>query len=110
LLGLEWRVFGKEHVCYFTPASLSRAVLRAGFLKINVRTRNIDPNELKRVLSNRFSGNPAGSSANGFDCKGNEELRIQLQQRPALRIAKNSVNLILGTTGMGDTICASAVR
>jgi 2-polyprenyl-3-methyl-5-hydroxy-6-metoxy-1,4-benzoquinol methylase/glycosyltransferase involved in cell wall biosynthesis len=110
LLGLEWRVFGKEHVCYFTPASLSRAVLRAGFLKINVRTRNIDPNELKRVLSNRFSGNPAGSSANGFDCKGNEELRIQLQQRPALRIAKNSVNLILGTTAMGDTICASAVR
>jgi 2-polyprenyl-3-methyl-5-hydroxy-6-metoxy-1,4-benzoquinol methylase/glycosyltransferase involved in cell wall biosynthesis len=110
LLGLEWRVFGKEHVCYFTPASLSRAILRAGFLKINVRTRNIDPNELKRVLAARFSGNPTGSSANGFDAKGNEELRIQLQQRPALRIAKNSANLILGMTGTGDTICASAVR
>jgi 2-polyprenyl-3-methyl-5-hydroxy-6-metoxy-1,4-benzoquinol methylase len=110
LVGFEWRVFGKEHVCYFTPASLSRAVRRAGFMKVRIRTRNIDPNELKRVLAARFSGNPTGSSANGFDAKGNEELRIKLQQRPALRIAKNSVNLILGMTGTGDTICASAVR
>jgi 2-polyprenyl-3-methyl-5-hydroxy-6-metoxy-1,4-benzoquinol methylase/glycosyltransferase involved in cell wall biosynthesis len=110
LLGLEWRVFGKEHVCYFTPASLSRALRQAGFMAIRARTRNIDPNELKRVLTARVSGNLASSSANGFDSKATEGLRIKLQQRPALRIAKNSVNLFLGITGMGDTICASAVR
>ncbi|HWN99000.1 MAG TPA: class I SAM-dependent methyltransferase [Blastocatellia bacterium] len=105
LLGSKWRVIGKEHVCYFTPATLARAIREAGFLKVVCRTRNIDPNEIKRA----FSRNPI-EVGTGFQTATTEALRHQLETRPALRFAKSAVNFVLRTTGTGDTIVARAER
>jgi SAM-dependent methyltransferase/glycosyltransferase involved in cell wall biosynthesis len=105
LLGLDWRVFGKEHVCYFTPHALGRLASNAGFSRVKIRTRNIDPYELRRVLRGGL-GAPNG----GFDAARTEELRERLGKPGVLRFAKLLTNVFLSTTSLGDTICMSANR
>ncbi|MEK6303082.1 MAG: class I SAM-dependent methyltransferase [Acidobacteriota bacterium] len=105
LLGSKWRVIGKEHICYFTPASLAGAIREAGFRKVAVKTRNIDPNEIKKA----FSRNPVEVGI-GFQTATTEALRHQLETRPALKLAKSAANVVLRTTGTGDTIVARAER
>lgn len=105
VLGSKWRVIGKEHICYFTPGSLARAIREAGFHRVAVRTRNIDPNEIRKA----FTRKPF-EAGTGFQVGTTEELRRQLETRPALRLAKNLANLILGATGTGDTIVVRAEK
>jgi 2-polyprenyl-3-methyl-5-hydroxy-6-metoxy-1,4-benzoquinol methylase len=105
LLSSKWRVIGKEHICYFTPVSLARTIHAAGFPKAAIATRNIDPNEIKKA----FSRNPVEAGA-GFQTATTEELRHQIETRPALRLAKSAANVVLRTTGTGDTIVVRAER
>lgn len=105
LLGSRWRVIGKEHVCYFSPQSLSRAARAAGFQRVAVATRNIDPNELMKAFNRR----PA-EAATGFQACQTEQLRHQLETRRSLKLAKSAANLILGATGTGDTIVMKAEK
>jgi 2-polyprenyl-3-methyl-5-hydroxy-6-metoxy-1,4-benzoquinol methylase len=105
LLGSKWRVIGKEHLCYFTRGSLARAIRGAGFHRVAIRTRNIDPNEIRKA----FTRKPV-EAGTGFQVATTEELRRQLETRPALALAKNLANLILGATGTGDTIVVRAER
>jgi 2-polyprenyl-3-methyl-5-hydroxy-6-metoxy-1,4-benzoquinol methylase len=105
LLGSKWRVIGKEHICYFTPASLAGAIREAGFRKVAVKTRNIDPDEIKKA----FSRNPV-EAGTGFQTASTEALRKQFEMRPALKLAKSAANVVLRTTGTGDTIVVRAER
>lgn len=105
LLGSKWRVIGKEHICYFTPGSLARAIREAGFHEVAVKTRNTDPHEIRKVLTGK-----AFEAGTGFQVDATEVLRGHLEARPALRLAKNVVNLILGATGAGDTIVVRAEK
>ncbi|MFY9607523.1 MAG: class I SAM-dependent methyltransferase [Blastocatellia bacterium] len=105
LLGSKWRVIGKEHICYFTPGSLARAMREAGFQRVAVRTRNIDPNEIRKAFTRR-----PFEAGTGFQASATEELRRQLDAKPALRLAKNVANLILGVTGTGDTVVVRAEK
>ena len=105
LLGSKWRVIGKEHICYFTPASLSGAIREAGFRKVALKTRNIDPHEIKKA----FSRNPV-EAGTGFQTASTEALRQQFETRPALKLAKSAANVVLRITGTGDTIVVRAER
>ena len=105
LLASKWRVFSKEHICYFTPGSLAGATGDAGFRTVAVNTRNIDPNEIRKA----FSRKPVEAGA-GFQAAETEELRERIETMPALRLAKNVANLILSATGTGDTIVVWAEK
>jgi 2-polyprenyl-3-methyl-5-hydroxy-6-metoxy-1,4-benzoquinol methylase len=105
LIGHRWRVIGKEHICYFTPRVLSRALGEAGFAKAEVTTRNIDPNELKKVFARR----PAPSGT-GFQAEATERLRGRLETNRALGLAKKAINLLLSATSTGDTLIARAQK
>jgi 2-polyprenyl-3-methyl-5-hydroxy-6-metoxy-1,4-benzoquinol methylase len=105
LLGSKWRVIGKEHICYFTPGSLSRSIREAGFHQVAVKTRNIDPNEIKKA----FSRNPV-EAGTGFQKATTEALRHQLETRPALKLARDAANFVLRATGTGDTIVVRAEK
>jgi 2-polyprenyl-3-methyl-5-hydroxy-6-metoxy-1,4-benzoquinol methylase len=105
LLGSKWRVIGKEHICYFTPRSLARAIREAGFRRIAVRTRNVDPNEIRKA----FTRKPF-EAGTGFQVGATEEMRRKFETRPALRLAKSVANVILGATGTGDTIVVRAEK
>jgi len=105
VLGSRWRVIGKEHICYFTPKTLSRAARTAGFSKVIVSTRNIDPHELRKAF-----GRNSSDSGGGFQAGRTEELRRQLEGKRALGLAKTAVNSVLNATGTGDTIVLRAQR
>jgi SAM-dependent methyltransferase len=105
LLASKWRVFSKEHICYFTPGSLAGALREAGFPKVAIAARNIDPNEIKRA----FSRNPV-EAGTGFQKATTEALRHQLETRPALKLARDAANFVLRATGTGDTIVVRAEK
>ncbi|HEX5731474.1 MAG TPA: class I SAM-dependent methyltransferase [Blastocatellia bacterium] len=105
LIGYEWRIFGKEHICYFTPRVLRRALGEVGFSKIKIETRNIDPHELKKAFAKR-SDNPGA----GFQIEQTEQLRQRLEKSRSLSVAKKVANIFLSATRMGDTICSGAEK
>jgi SAM-dependent methyltransferase len=96
----RWRVVHPEHLGYFTPATLRRALSRAGFGKVRVRTRSLD------VTSWHGTRNEAAA----FDPHAAARLRDRVQQSPASRAMKAAVNGVLGCTGLGDTLFAWARR
>jgi 2-polyprenyl-3-methyl-5-hydroxy-6-metoxy-1,4-benzoquinol methylase/glycosyltransferase involved in cell wall biosynthesis len=105
LLGGRWRVFGKEHICYFSPRSLSRALGGIGFSKVNITTRNIDPHELKKLFSKSRA-----TAGGGFQAVTTEQLRERLETSRVLKAAKSAANLILSRTSTGDTLLLRAEK
>jgi 2-polyprenyl-3-methyl-5-hydroxy-6-metoxy-1,4-benzoquinol methylase len=105
LIGPDWRVICKEHICYFTPKVLRRALTRAGFKAVKIKTRNIDPNELRKVFGKR-----SATAGEGFQAEATERLRQSLETSRALGLAKGSVNMLLSLASAGDSIIARAER
>jgi 2-polyprenyl-3-methyl-5-hydroxy-6-metoxy-1,4-benzoquinol methylase len=103
LIGMKWRIFSREHLSYFTPSVLARAVGEAGFSRVECRTRNVDPNELRRA----WQGS-ASESDTGFQIQANERLRRTIESSRALKFGKACVNSMLSLAGAGDTIVAMA--
>lgn len=101
LLGYKWRNIAIEHINYFSPGTLSRALVDVGFSKAKVSTCNIDPYEFKKMFA-RATGDGMG----GFQIERTERLREHLESNAALGIAKHAVNRLLRATAMGDTIVA----
>lgn len=105
LVGARWRPIGRDHVVYFTPSHLRRALVAAGLTPLRVRTANVEPHEIVA----RFRRTPAGAPAPST-MRQTMELRESVESRPLLRAAKAAANALLGTTGTGDTIRALSVR
>jgi SAM-dependent methyltransferase len=110
LIGFDWRIFGKEHICYFTPRTLSRAIIEAGFSKVAVSTRNIDPHELRKIFKRSSSERSSSEPGAGFQAERTEALRQQLETRRWLKLAKSAANSFLSATATGDTIVAKAEK
>jgi 2-polyprenyl-3-methyl-5-hydroxy-6-metoxy-1,4-benzoquinol methylase len=104
VLGAGWRPIGKDHVVYFTPRHLRRALVAAGLVPRSVTTANVQPHE---VLA-RFRRTPAAPESKPM--QRTMELRETVEGSPLLRGAKAVVNAALAATGTGDTIRALAER
>ena len=102
LLGIRWRVIDPEHLGYFTPVTLSRALYQAGYRRVHVRSRSLD------VLSWRRGIYPA--RGDGFDPQASAQLRDTVETSNLLRIGKTGINLILGIAGVGDSLLVWAQR
>jgi 2-polyprenyl-3-methyl-5-hydroxy-6-metoxy-1,4-benzoquinol methylase len=103
-LGARWRVIEPGHLGYFTPRTLRSALRGAGYRRVRVRSRTLDVSTWRRSV-----GTPAGA-APSFDPQASARLRDSVQSRPVLRAARESVNVLLGLTGLGDSLLVWAVR
>jgi SAM-dependent methyltransferase len=104
LRGAKWRVVATEHLSYFSPASLRRALGRAGFTGVSVTTRNLDIADLRL---RRVGGRVIGSEP----AAGREtSLRETVEASPWLRRLKALANAALRGGGLGDSLVAWARR
>jgi SAM-dependent methyltransferase len=101
-LGIRWRVIDPEHLGYFSPVTLSRALYQVGYRRVRVKSRSLD------VLSWRRGTCLAGGGA--FDPHASAQLRDTVEASKLLRIGKMGINAILGIAGVGDSLLAWAQR
>jgi SAM-dependent methyltransferase len=102
MLGLRWRVLDPEHLGYFDPRTLRRALRDAGFRDVSVRSRTLD------VTTWRATAGAAAPAR--FDPQAAATLRDRVESSPLLRVAKDCVNGALAVTGLGDSLLAWARR
>jgi SAM-dependent methyltransferase len=102
LLGMRWRVVDPEHLGYFTAGTLRRALERAGFARVSVRSRTLDVTTWKAALR--------GNQRPRFDPHSAAAARDRLDRSRLLTFAKDGVNTILRLTQLGDTLLAWAMR
>jgi SAM-dependent methyltransferase len=102
VLRLRWRVVDPEHLGYFTPRTLRRALRAAGYSRAQVSTRSLDVCAWRRP--------PPGSAVRGFDPQASAQLRDRVESSGPLRLAKDAVNLSLRLTSLGDSLLAWAHR
>lgn len=103
-LGARWRVVEPGHLGYFTPRTLRSALRGAGYASAEVRSRSLD------ISTWRDSAAKGRDGVASFDPHASARLRDTVQSRPLLRMAKESVNALLGLTGLGDSLLVWARR
>jgi ubiquinone/menaquinone biosynthesis C-methylase UbiE len=100
-LGMRWRVVTPEHVGYFSPRTLRRALHRVGYRQVSVRSRSLDVSTWRAsVRSNTPQFDPCASAC----------LRDSVESSTVLRHLKETVNVGLRVTGLGDSLLARARR
>ena len=101
----NWNVASyPEHLNYFTPASFDRLMSRTGFQK-------------RWLVTTGFSvyrwrvGKGTGDQQFKVEAKaGQEHLRMQLESRWYLKLAKSVVNAVLNALDLGDSMKGGFVR
>jgi len=123
VLGGWWSVLGDEHLMLASAAGLRTALRRAGFTRVRVRSRNVNPVELVRGwrARRRFGGAPppppgapeapaaAGCSA-ADRVQASTAVRDRIEASRVLTAAKHAANLVLGALDLGDALVARARR
>jgi SAM-dependent methyltransferase len=104
LLGQDWgMICWPEHITYWTPGHLHRALTAAGFQRRWLTVENISPFRVLQALKKGGLGSRLGDVSE-------QEFSDRAQQRVAgsklLQIAKRLVNLGLNRTGLGSSIKA----
>ena len=103
LLGARWSPIGRDHVVYFTPRHMRRALEGAGLTPRRVTTANIQPHEILSRFRRADRVAPQQASM-----ERTMELRETVESNALLRLTKSAVNALLAATGTGDTIRALA--
>jgi len=99
-LGLGWRVVDPEHLGYFTARTLAWALKEAGYGRVRTRARSLDISTWRR----------GRGQVAAFDPHAAARVRDGVQSSATLRAAKGAVNVVLGATGLGDTLLTWARR
>ncbi len=108
VLGSDWRPIGRDHVTYFTPGHMRRALGDAGLRPLAVTSANVQPHDL--IAKWKGGGEPVPSEPGTEYWEQTEDVRERIESKAHLRLAKSTVNAFLGATGTGDTLRALAVR
>lgn len=106
LIGGRWRIVAEEHLWYFSPTTLRRALRGAGFTMTSIESRNFYPPEVWLAWT-RVDG------TRGLPVVGDQpssRLRHFTARTGVGRLLKIFVNRCLRATGAGDTIWAFAER
>lgn len=86
-----------EHLCYYTPKTLSKAFKLSGFKKVKIQTTGIS---LTRLRISTGKSNQKIISAKSDD----EKLRTRMDTKWYLKYAKIAINSSLTFTGRGDSL------
>ena len=108
LIGKRWSVIGQEHLTYFTPASLIKAISTyTGLEVIHLETRNLS-GELIAYFSNfvrHFLGSFRRSNSSEIIQHSQvSDVRETIANSPWLSFLKRGSNFVLDATGLGSTI------
>ena len=93
-----------EHITYWTPRHIDRALRQAGFTKRSLKAQNISPYRILQALKKR--GLAANVSEQGFS----DAAQSRVAGNPLLGLAKNMVNAALVASGLGSSIEAIYVK
>jgi 2-polyprenyl-3-methyl-5-hydroxy-6-metoxy-1,4-benzoquinol methylase len=96
-------IFYPGHLCYFTPATISRFLRDCGFETLRMETTGISITSFK----NRRRTTPEHHVAAASE---DEQLRKKIESRKHLQVAKKAVNIALNLFGVGDTIKATCIK
>lgn len=109
-LGARWRVIHPEHLLYFTPRTLRRAVEQVGMFDVKaVWAHNMSLAALWARLRQALdlgSGSRGPPDETGQD----QTLRAAIEERAVARLAKRSANFLLSQLGLGSTLKLLATR
>jgi SAM-dependent methyltransferase len=105
IAGGKWHVVNyPEHLNYYTPSTLTRALRRAGFKDFTISTTGISVMRLRNSFS---TGVP---QANVDPHNDDQRLRKTIEQSVLLRGLKGLTNKALTILGVGDSMKLFAVR
>jgi len=107
VVGPRWPPIAPEHVVYFTPRHLRRALRDAGLAPLRVTSANTSPHEMLRRFRRRRD---AGAGREATPIERTLALRDAVERDALLRAAKAVANVALAATGTGDTLRALAER
>ena len=93
-----------EHITYWTPRHVDRALRQAGFAKRSLKAQNISPYRILQALKQR--GFAANVSEQGFSDAAQSRVAGNL----LLGLAKKAVNAALVASGLGSSIEAIYVK
>lgn len=102
MMGPNWgMLMFPEHITYWTPRHLDRALRSVGLGKSSLRTQNISPYRIIQSLKKgRMSSMVSGVSEQGFS----DAAQARVAGSRLLRAAKGAVNGALRLTGTGSSI------
>lgn len=109
VLGSKWKAIHREHLTYFTPATLLKAIRNNTTLEVlHIETRNVSAGELIshfRNLAGWFpSRNKRHISAEENGSSIPLDLRAKIEKSPWLLLLKRGANSLLNATSLGSTI------
>jgi SAM-dependent methyltransferase len=102
LLGDKWSIIEyPEHLCYFTPSTLNRLLIRHGFRQEFLTTSGISVARLTKAIQSENAGNAQDKE---------EALRQKAENNPAFAFAKKFINFGLNVSGTGEAMKALYIR
>lgn len=100
LLATNWSVMTwPDHVMLFSEGSLSFALRKSGFDSLSFVTRGFNPYDFGFWVKS-LGSKPSGQNRTDFG----SNLNTRITDRRAGQVFKESVNALLGRTGLGDTL------
>jgi len=103
VLGPACRIFDFEHLFYYSPASMRRALRRAGFRVLGCWSKNLNVHEV-------LNGVRRTKQSRDEVAEAQQHLRAQLEFSPLLRRVKDLVNVGVRVLGVGEELYAMAVK
>jgi SAM-dependent methyltransferase len=99
-----------DHLCLFTPRSLRHLATKHGFRIVSLQTTGLDPWRLRRSLSPRQINPPLTLTSSHTSKEIRTAFRDLLSTNRTAAFLKSSVNLLVSTLGVGDTLKAWLVK
>lgn len=92
-----------EHLSYYTPATIKKVFKKLGFSPLKVITTGISLTRLKRGKISK-GGRDVIKEKVISENSSDEKLRLEIETKKHLQIAKSIVNKTLTTLGVGDSL------
>jgi 2-polyprenyl-3-methyl-5-hydroxy-6-metoxy-1,4-benzoquinol methylase len=100
VLGNNWNVFHTEHLTYFTPATLLKAIHANTKLEIlHMETRNISQDLISHLTRRHKNTDDIN-----LNCSTGHDFRSEIERSTLLSFLKRCVNRLLNITSTGSTI------
>jgi len=107
ILGSRWGAIHREHLTYFTPATLLKLVNEYTDLEVlHKETRNISAELIGYITHYGGSNNSEGQYKREEDCKvdGTRDARSIIDKSYSLSLMKHTANVVLDVMSLGCTI------
>ncbi len=92
-----------EHLSYYTPSTIKKVFKKSGFKPLKVLTTGVSLTRLKRGKISK-TGNDEVKEKIVSKNSSDEKLRMEIEEKKHLQIAKKFVNKTLTVFGVGDSL------